>query len=63
MVEDPAAWATEVARPGHLPQLFPDANPITPQQRYAWALCVAKHWHLRPPFKRSPKCVDKPPST
>jgi len=49
MVDDTVGWATLVAKPcyqhllGHIP------NRLGEQQRYAWALAVARSFQARPP--------------
>ena len=52
MVDDTVGWAQLVARPCYQHVVRSVARPLTPEQRYQWALAVARSYQAKPPCGR-----------
>lgn len=52
MVDDTVGWATLVSRPAYQHLIGRVQRPLAPEQRYSWALAVAKSFQKVPPNRR-----------
>lgn len=52
MVDDTVGWAQLVARPCYQHVVGRVSRPLTPEQRFQWALAVARSYQAKPPCGR-----------
>ncbi len=55
MVDDTVGWAQLVSRPCYQHVVGHIRNRISEQQRFEWALAVAKSFAERPAYQRKPR--------